>query len=370
MLNQLVKISIVLVGLALSQNTLAQIKLDKLKGKIKGKEKVVTEKIKEKEEKTTSNEEAATVKNIPIDENIITSDFHRKNVGKILFSKTPITIKKENPTQFTKNFVATDKIYAVVYLPQSIGKLTNKEASAAGKYTYLVDNKQDNDGESGTIEFTHNDEDLDKGFYLIEIIPDVDKAYHGLDPVEWAEALGKMSKRKHTIEIGFATGYDDPFALGTLELDWTNADVAKLKENAQKASSSAQDNYARNVATLPAWFATEQNYVFKDPQLSQANMKAMLKRAWAKKGNIEIVKIIVASSTFDGDWTVEKDSYGLPKSKSTWGNIGVVYKAPDGWCYYTTKVHFYRTYTGGGTYGEAKFLDSGAHHKIDCSRTK
>ncbi len=43
---------------------------------------------------------------------VFTSDFHKKNAGKILFSKEPIVPGKENPAQFTNSFGPNDYIYA------------------------------------------------------------------------------------------------------------------------------------------------------------------------------------------------------------------------------------------------------------------
>lgn len=51
---------------------------------------------------------------------IYTSDFHKQNTGKILFSKEPIVIGEERPDQFTTDFTAKDKIYAIAYLDERI----------------------------------------------------------------------------------------------------------------------------------------------------------------------------------------------------------------------------------------------------------
>ncbi|MGA2296038.1 MAG: hypothetical protein ABSG15_00635 [FCB group bacterium] len=43
------------------------------------------------------------------------SDFHKANAGKILFSNKPIIPGKEDPVQFATSFTANDRIYAIAY---------------------------------------------------------------------------------------------------------------------------------------------------------------------------------------------------------------------------------------------------------------
>ncbi|MCB9224961.1 MAG: hypothetical protein H6582_12325 [Crocinitomicaceae bacterium] len=56
---------------------------------------------------------------IPTDKGV-TYDFHRSNVGKILFAKTEIVKGEENQGMFTSTFTTADNIYSRVYLPHSI----------------------------------------------------------------------------------------------------------------------------------------------------------------------------------------------------------------------------------------------------------
>ncbi|UKN02036.1 hypothetical protein K6119_00720 [Paracrocinitomix mangrovi] len=60
-----------------------------------------------------------TCSNIPTDQGV-NYDFHKSNVGKILFSKTEIVKEKETSGMFETSFTTADNIYSRVYLPHSV----------------------------------------------------------------------------------------------------------------------------------------------------------------------------------------------------------------------------------------------------------
>lgn len=308
-----------------------------------------------------------------IDEKAKTSDFHRADVGKILFSKTPIVIGKENPAQFTTQFTANDKIYAVAYLGKSLKQLTGKSKDASGVYMYTVDNEP-NSNQSGVISFTHNDADLNQSWYSIEIMPDPDKALHGLDAMEWYNAFTRLEPTKHTLKIDFTSekgnsgDYAAAFASGEITIDLTGMNLEVMRANAESASEKAKDNWARNNTTLPDWLS-KPSKKFADPELNTANLQAIFQRRWAAEGR-QVLKIITAENPPHEEWVLYKNDLGLPKEKVTGGKVGILFKAKDGWCYFIENVYFRRDYTGGGTFGKVIYHAEGESTKIDCDRVK
>lgn len=308
-----------------------------------------------------------------LDEKAMTSSFHRQNAGKILFSKTPIVVGKENPSQFTTQFTAQDKIYAVAYLRSTMKNLIGKATEASGVYMYVVDNEP-NSNESGIITFTHNDSDLNQSWYSIEIIPDPDKALHGIDALEWYNAFARISPAKHSLKIVFTTEvgsgeYDEGFAAGEIQIDLSGMNMQAMRKNAESASDKARDNWARNNTSLPDWFG-KASYKFKDSELSAANMQTLFQKRWAAEGR-QVLKLVAFADPYSNEeWTLNKNGLGIPTEKITGSKIGVLYKAKDGWCYFVENVHFRREYAGGGQFGSVQYYTEGAATKIDCAKVK
>lgn len=291
---------------------------------------------------------------------VYTSPFHKQNAGKVLFSKSPIIIGKENPAQFTTQFAATDKIYAVAYLKGSIKDLAGGETKA--NYQYSVDGAP-----LERIDFRHNAEDLAKSYYLIEILPAPEHATHTVDAPAWAEALGSLSPRPHQLKIELtAPGYwGEPFAGGSISLDLSNANPEQLKATAAKAAAHAKASYV-NPTKVPEEFGRASR-AFQDPQLSAANLKAAIEREWSCK----VLKLVIEPE--GSDWHIDKNNLGLPTKKVTNGHAHVLYKDADGNCRYVVHLGFRRDYEGGDSYGPVQVgngYGTSSNGDIDCAKIK
>jgi hypothetical protein len=73
-------------------------------------------------------------------DNGISSETHRKNIGKTIFSKTEVLFKKENLNTWTNSFNWGDPIYARMYWGEGINNIYKKEAWAkpADTYRYVL----------------------------------------------------------------------------------------------------------------------------------------------------------------------------------------------------------------------------------------
>ncbi len=275
---------------------------------------------------------------------LFTSDFHKENAGKILFSKQPIIPGEEDPNQFTTDFTVRDNIYAMAYKDQKI-------TGGGSKYLLQIDG-----GNYEHIMFKHNEEDEGKTVYPIEIIPKVDKAIHGIDAKQFARVFSRLSPRNHSIKIEFEG------TVGTFNINLAGMDAEKLKANAETATKNAQDNYAKN-RRLPKEYK-QQSQKFSDQELSHANMKSILKKKWLNCDHI--MKLIVLGDGTADDWLIYKNEVDIPTYKLTYPGIIALYKGKDGWCYTVKKIGFKRDYLGGGKYSKVKLSHGGVHTKIDC----
>ncbi len=294
----------------------------------------------------------------PYFKKVYTSDFHKENAGKVVFSNKPIVIGEEDPAQFKTEFSINENIYAVAYLNGTIDALF--EGNKSGKYEIGFQGEYPE-----AIGFSHNPEDLKLSYYPIEILPAANQAVHGIDAPEFAKKLSKLSPRTHEITIAFSGGYKQPQAIGKLTLNCAGIDAEKIMANANLAAKNASDNYAKNTK-LPKSFA-DATTPFKDAGLSYTNMKNLLKTEW---GNCATILKIGAYGTAQEDWLIYKNYLGIPTYKASYREIKAIYKGKDGWCYFVEGIVFRRDYAGGGKYTNVKFSTDGRHVKIDCKNVK
>lgn len=291
------------------------------------------------------------------------SDMHKNNVGKILFSKTPIIPGKEDPNQFVTTVSGTDKVYAIAYFN---AKLKDKDNMI--RYNIQIDGNDNN-----TPDFNANQSDMEHSYYLIEIIPDPNIAIHQFDAVQFAEVLSSLSPRNHEMKFEFTFGYDQPSATGTLKLDWANVDGAAIQANSQTALKNAKDNKARNMK-LPEDFA-KPSKAFGDPDLTIEKIKAAIMGNADYSENIkQINKVIIGDKIFESgnDWWISKNDLDIPTHKECNRYIYVLFTGKDGWCYFSDPITFRKDYAGAGTYEATRLVgfSSAFYTRIACENTK
>jgi hypothetical protein len=287
------------------------------------------------------------------------SDFHKNNVGKILFSTRPIIPGNEDPSQFVTSVSGTDKVYAIAYFNARI-----KDLDDMISYKISIDGN-----ENTTPQFTPNTSDLEHSYYLVEIIPDPKVAVHQFDPVEFGKVLSTLSPRKHVMDFGFVFGYGENSASGTLNLEWSNADGAAILANSEMALKNAKDNKAKNMQ-LPDYFY-KPSKSFSDPNLTIEKIKAAIMADGDYAENIkQISKIVIGDKYFESgsDWNINKNELGIPTHKSCNRAIYILFTGKDGWCYFSDEIVFRKDYSGAGTYENTRLVGfkSGTYTRIAC----
>lgn len=292
---------------------------------------------------------------------VFTSDFHRENAGKILFSNKQIKIGKEAPEQFKNVFSPNENIYAIAYLPRRIKDMTN---SSFTNCTYQITL---NNTSNHKISFTHNEQDLENSYYLIEIIPAPNEAIHALDAVEFAKILAPLSPRTHNLKLEFGTSYAPMFANGEITLNWHDVNEDAITINAKTASEKAQENWARNTKLHEDFSITSEN--FNDQAISNSLIKKLFIQQ--KPDCEEVLKIWVSDKKLSGagDWYTFKNALDIPTNMVSTRYLKIIYKATDGWCYYTDYIKLNKEYLGGGNYGDIEMYGFKTT-KIDCKNVK
>lgn len=291
--------------------------------------------------------------------NLYVSDFHKKNVGKILFSTRPIIPGKEDPSQFVTSVSGTDKVYAIAYFNGKIKDLGE-----------LVSYKINIDGNSHqTEQFNPNTSDLEHSYYSVEVIPDPKVAVHQFDAVQFARVLSTLSPRRHTMEFELVFGFGQYSVSGKLNLDWSNANGDAILANSETALKNAKDNKARHM-TLPEVFS-KPSKSFTDPELTADKIKAAILANGDYAENIkQIKKVIIGDKRFEsnGDWIIRKNDLGIPTHKECNRDIYILFEGKDGWCYFSDQIIFRKDYSGAGTYEETRLVgfDSELYTKIAC----
>lgn len=143
---------------------------------------------------------------------IFTSDFHKRNAGRIVFSKAKLNVSQVDESKVIGAFTSADWIYGTVYLKGTFREVTKEDWNVYLKIE--VDGNQKVDRK-----FSISTEKRDATFLNIELAPDPSTAEtQGAET--YAKAFGELSPRRHRIKVKLDGGYTT-LAEGEFELDCT-----------------------------------------------------------------------------------------------------------------------------------------------------
>jgi|GEM_PF-2749245 len=306
-------------------------------------------------------------------DSIYSSDVHKKNVGKILFSETSIKAGKETASQFKSNFTANSNIYAIAYLDKRIQSISKKTNESDGTYIpyetvqasaiITIDGLEYEGNYYPPVPMNVQDYEANKAYITFEIIPNP-KDTVGYDPMAWYNNIFiLLGPGKHEIKLDLMLE-GKIIASGAFNIDWTNADLNKLYENAQECNKIAAA-YRANLRKVPAQFS-QKNSPYSDSQLSDKNLKAMIADYYEDCKKItKFVTIGKASNS----WNVIKNEYGIPEAKVSTKSTWAIYESTDGWSY-IIQVRVKCDYEGYGVYGEPRIQPLMSKAKIATKNVK
>lgn len=220
--------------------------------------------------------------------NIFTSDFHKNNVGKVVFFSKRPKIKSENSSTVKDHYKAGDFIYAMAYLEGSFKDLAEARNAIKVITSIYVDGTEKTSHEFGMSWATLQE---DKTYLFIEIIPDPATNTHS-GPAKFAKALTNISPREHEIKVtltGLGIGLSNiiPFAEGTFRLDCSTGQDLLANYAVKYREKSLNDVY------MPA-------AKMNNPDLKQSMKQALQNEGWENDKKVQ--RIIITGS----GWEIHK----------------------------------------------------------------
>ncbi|MGR3218266.1 MAG: hypothetical protein ACUZ8H_00425 [Candidatus Anammoxibacter sp.] len=289
---------------------------------------------------------AATLDNVGRDvyAKIYTSDFHKKNAGKIVFFSSAPKIKSEDESTVKGAYKAGDFIYAMAYLKGSFKDLTKARNKIKLQTVIYVDGNEKVSHEfvMGWATVKEN-----KTYLFMEIVPDPATNKHS-GPAKFAKTLSQISPRKHVVKVVLkaTTGsFLQDLAVGKFALD-CSSEHDKLKEYAAKYRNK---NLAEN--TMP-------DRKMKDKSLEQSMIEALKNEGWEKGKKVQRVVIT-------GDaWEIFRHAItGVILYRKI--PAAAAFKTDDGECKYWN-LSFKQGYMGGSSYGKTVVGGVGSIVELSC----
>lgn len=276
-------------------------------------------------------------------------DFHAENGGKIFYSKEPIDVKNIDPDKFTTEFTVNDHIYGIAFLPKKMKLMGEPGKDNTGLFFKYFTNIDKNINYYDFVQCYMDEKEYEKnkGYFLFDILPDAANA-NQYDAGLWMDKFAKLSPRKHSFNVSvYKYQPTEAWASGEFTIDLTGMDKTKMAADAKTMMTTVEDNIAKNTQ-LPDAFK-KKSATFKDPALSTANIKAIVKREWGSHVS-QVLKVVLVN---DGKntWEVSNDDYGRPEVKQNSCAIYIAYKGIDGKCYFIDQsILFVKDYEGSGKY--------------------
>ena len=316
------------------------------------------------------------------DDQGITNDVHKANVGNIVFANDPISFKTPDASLFKKDFSASETIFGRLYLPQSISntpveRITNDKGEVLLKLGDIKGESTEFPGNAVNLSyhvsingvpivtemkgkfsdvnpnamytwFVAGDEMYIWTTRQLFFLPPSDFEHLDRDEIRdpsiaFAKALTTQKPGKHTVdvEIRFTCmssncegGLSEPIASGQFTLNLTEDDLATLGKEYGRGLPEAK---MRNK-TL------------------EASMKKALKDAdW----EYEIIKVAIVQS----DWQINRNSFGHITDRSL--DTYVAFKMKDD-MYKAFNISFKQLYDG-KNYGTTQVRGVGNSFPVDGS---
>jgi hypothetical protein len=272
-------------------------------------------------------------------EKVYTSEIHKKNAGKIVFSKTPIVIKQENESNFSSTFSGTDKIYAMAYLDGTFKEMLETDnVGSIGVHVFV-------DGDNESLETIMSNKcivyrlpkDITSHSYLdFDILPELATAKNAEVAMIVAKILGGLSARSHTIGIQLSSKRGIAYGEFTIDLSQGQEEMKGMEAKYIEA--------AINNARMP-------EAAMKDPVL-EATIKTICTNNSEFSSEGYKPQRVVLEMNF---WDEQKDDFGNVMFVYT--GAWVAYKKTDGTCE-VVETFVAKDNKGGGQYGPIRYWKS------------
>lgn len=300
------------------------------------------------------------------------SDFHKKNIGKIIFFSQEPIVGKEDISTIKTDFKVGDEIWGVAYFPTAIKesdyleRLSNYFQDNFGRSHYWVtigmdkmekdllpkENEIVNQCTVKTLKKT----DLEKNYVVFQVVPS-SLGSMKIDKDGASFLLGRMGERldpyKHNLRISLTDGkmdQEDELYFGVITYDTTEGteDLINMAKEIEEGALKSK--------RIPT------------PVMRNANLEAEMMqqiKLWANNKDWPGVKFHKVIITLD--WQILKDDYGNIKGNYVEGDV--LYSDNEG-CGYRN-FGFLKNYLGNGEYSEnIRQYTIGFRGELSCDKVK
>ncbi len=325
---------------------------------------------------TLENDLKATLKELGGKElaNAMAGDFHKANVGKILFSKNPIDVKNAKDTDFSTDFSINDNIYGVLLLEESMELMQVVEPKAQQDFyegqrilvpANITLQLEINDDYIKLRDFKNVSEKANQAYLTFAIKPAELKPLESGIFREFVKMIADKSPRTHTFEFKFTDPKDRSYgspvlAQGKMSLSLSGMDKAKLQADSEKlleANLASMEDALIEQRGLPEMFNDPKLYDHNFQPVSMAQVKQLALQVAKNHGGVKVDGIVVQDGNYNQTtWEVKVNALGTPVSRS-----GPVYffafTDQEGKCFHYI-FSIYQKYLGNGKYSDTRFGNS------------
>ena len=261
----------------------------------------------------------------------MTSETHKKNVGKILWAKERIKKDMQDRITYETVFDASDPLYGRVFIEKSLTRVSESQPIECQDniefYLRIFINGEDkgkfHDG-------TWTDRRWTTGQISLNLTPGDEVDLVNVEvPEKWAALVKRLPNGNHKIKIEF---YGGKGVYGSGGSSYEKC-PKKLAEGSFTLNKSGEMTSGK-LKMLPV--AKK-----KDAALEAEMVKAIKSRGWQ---NETPIKVIIVES----DWRIVRNAFGVILRKEI--NTNVILKKTDGTCR-LTDISFERPYQGNNKYG-------------------
>jgi hypothetical protein len=280
-----------------------------------------------------------------------TSPFHKANSGKIVFFKSPPTVKQEERAGAAGEFKAADHIYAIAYLKGSLKELVqypSRELLAGLRYRLFIDGNEHVEYGGFRARVTWETyQDPGTTYLLLDLVPDPDaidyqNPFHYDPTIKYTKVLGQASPRRHRIELKLE-GDNKFLAEGAFSID-LSAGQERLLAVAEKLY---QEKLTKVFLPKPAMV---------NAALGQSMLEAMKANGWKQ----QLLRLVIT----EAQWNIHRNAAGVILFRSL--NTATAVKEADGRCRYFS-ISFKQPHLGGGRYGKTEQYGVGDNLDMACA---
>ncbi|MCX7735482.1 MAG: hypothetical protein N2319_02100 [Candidatus Kapabacteria bacterium] len=278
-------------------------------------------------------------KTFPIQDQGITSQTHRNNIGKIVWATKRIKFDSQDNVNFVSEFSQDESIYGRGYLPKCLYNLSIEEGDDCLNPNNEYELRLKVNGVDKGVLYTNYFPDQD--WTTFQITPKLDandsedRINKGL-PLKWASIVNNLDKGKHHITIEF----------------WAGKPGCERKKY-------AEGSFVYNKITSKKVTAGESlpKSAMNNPSLVKEMIEAVKNQGWKNEYPIDVIIL-------ESDWRINKNPFGVILNREI--NTYVILKDNNGNCR-ANDISFRQPYKG-KSYGKTEFYGFGLKSiPVDCS---